>query len=158
MIGSSVTDTATPRSGLTVHFPDPLRHPEFSDFVDDERDVVMGGAQERLGCASLARRSEHGPPEWINTIEQDRQQQAVLDAVQITQRLPCLEAQPHRGEEAHAPWLWQHRAVIRFLEDRRVLLGCDRQAFTDCIEASGNCLDHGERVAGCGPNVAVLAE
>jgi hypothetical protein len=111
-----VTDTATPRSGLTVHFPDPLRHPEFSDFVDDEWDVVMGGAQERRGFGSLARRSEHGPPEWINTIEQNRQQQAMLDAVQITQTLPRLEAQLHRGEEAHAPWLWQHRAVIRLLE------------------------------------------
>ena len=73
-----VTDTATPRSGLRVHFPDPLRHPEFSDFVDDERDVLMGGAQERLGFGSLTRRSEHGLPERIHTIEQDRQHKVTL--------------------------------------------------------------------------------
>jgi hypothetical protein len=84
-----------------VHFPDPLRHPEFSDFVDDERDVVMGGAQERLGFGSLARRSEHGPPEWINIIEQDRQQQAVLDEsitfCGISAWLRSVDARPHAG-------------------------------------------------------------
>jgi hypothetical protein len=29
----------------------------------------------------------------------------VVDAVQIKQWSPSVEAQPHRGEEPHAPWL-----------------------------------------------------
>ena len=42
---------------------------------------------------------------------------------QITQRLPGLEAQLHCGEEAHAPWMWQHRAVICFSKIGACCLG-----------------------------------
>ena len=73
--------------------PHPLRHPELSDRGDDRRDIVVGGAKECLGFGSLARRSEHRPAERIGAMEQDRQQQPVLDTIQVKQWSPCLEAQ-----------------------------------------------------------------
>jgi hypothetical protein len=45
------------------------------------------------------------------------------------------------SDTPHAPQLRQHDAVIRFLEDRRVLLGCGRQVFADRVEASDDCGD-----------------
>jgi hypothetical protein len=108
---------------LIVCIADMLWHPERPDLGDHERDIVIRGAQERLGLWSLAGRCERWPTERINTTEQDRQQQPVLDAVQIKHWSPCVEAQPHRSEEPETPRMWQHQAVIRFLEDRRVCLG-----------------------------------
>jgi hypothetical protein len=106
---------------------------------------VVGGAKECPGFGPLARRPEHRPAECVDAMEQDRQQQPMLDPVQIKQRSPSLEAQPHH-------------AVIRLLEDWRVLLGCDRQAFADCIETPDDCCDRGECLAGGGRDTPALAD
>jgi hypothetical protein len=73
-IRNYVTDAARPPgSGLTFRLAQPLWHPERPDFRYDERNVVVGGAEERLGFLPLARRSQHRPTERVDAMEQDRQ-------------------------------------------------------------------------------------
>src|SRR4051794_13885053 len=72
-------------------------------------------AQEFFGFGPLARRPEHGSAERVGAVEQDGQQQAMLDATQIEQRPPIVEAQPHGGEKSHTPRLRERQAAVRFI-------------------------------------------
>ncbi len=112
-----------------------LWHPEVPDCVDHQRDVLIGFAEELFSCGSLVWGPEHGPSERVGAVEEDRQHQCVVDAVQIEQRLPVVEPQLHGAEKARAPRVRQSHPIAGLLEQRRVLAGCQGQALVDRIEA-----------------------
>ena len=85
---------------------DALRHPEFPDRRDDGRNVVIGGAEERLGFRSFARRPQHRLAERVDAMQQDRQISPCSMRLRSTQRppMPSSAAASRRGSPCTMDW------------------------------------------------------
>jgi hypothetical protein len=101
--------------------------------------------------------TKHWAPKGIGTIEQDRQNKAVIHAAEVEERVPFLLSQAHPGQEPHAPGLRQHQTVVRSLKDWSVFFMRDRELLADRVEAQGDRLDRDECLARGRGNTSAIA-
>ena len=118
------------------------RHPVLTHFFDDGRNVIVSCLPEQFGLRPFPRRPEQWLAPTIDAMKQDRQQQSVIDAGEISERSPSDSLnfvaawKPSHHGPASTSWFGLRAKIGSKVSGALVSVSAETQLPTSCPEAT----------------------
>src|SRR3954453_23379229 len=119
---------------------------------------MIGVSEELFAFRTGPYWAEHGTPGIVSTVQQDRQQQSVVDPVEIEEWSPSAAAKFYGGQEPHAPGASQNRTIVGSLKDRCITVRRRGQPVADRIEACRDRHNRSSLRGSCYADIAVWSQ